>query len=72
MPRIATALTFADRLGAWKARRGVGLTNYLVPPGLYAIGSPTPDAPVLVTANYKMSYDILRSAAVFSGSGTHH
>lgn len=35
--------------------------NYLVPPGLYAIGAPTPDDPVVVTANYKMSYDIVRS-----------
>lgn len=33
----------------------------MVPPGLYAIGSPNPDSPVLVTANYKMSYDIVRS-----------
>ena len=34
--------------------------TYLVPPGLYAIGEPGADAPVLVTANYKMSYDIVR------------
>jgi len=34
--------------------------NYLVPPGLYAIGHPSSDDPVLVTANYKMSYDIVR------------
>ena len=34
--------------------------SYLVPPGLYAIGSPTPVDPVLVTANYKMSYDLVR------------
>jgi hypothetical protein len=34
--------------------------SYLVPPGLYAIGSPTPGDPVLVTANYKMSYDLVR------------
>jgi acetyl-CoA decarbonylase/synthase complex subunit gamma len=34
--------------------------SYLVPPGLYAIGSPTPRDPVLVTANYKMSYDLVR------------
>jgi acetyl-CoA decarbonylase/synthase complex subunit gamma len=34
--------------------------NYLVPPGLYAVGRPTPDEPVLVTANYKMSYDSVR------------
>jgi hypothetical protein len=36
--------------------------SYLVPAGLYAIGDPTPDAPVLVTANYKMSYDKVREA----------
>ncbi len=36
--------------------------SYLVPPGLYAIGSPTPSDPVLVTANYKMSFDLVRSA----------
>lgn len=62
MPRIAATLTFADRLGAWKARWGIGRMSYMVPPGLYAIGSPTPDDPVLVTASYKMSYDIVRNA----------
>lgn len=36
--------------------------SYMVPAGLYAIGNPTPDDPVVVTANYKMSYDIVRSA----------
>lgn len=36
--------------------------NDMVPPGLYAIGHPTPASPVLVTANYKMSYDRVRSA----------
>lgn len=35
--------------------------NYMVPPGLYAVGTPTPDDAVLVTANYKMSFDIVRS-----------
>jgi acetyl-CoA decarbonylase/synthase complex subunit gamma len=34
--------------------------DYIVPPGLYALGTPTPDSAVLVTANYKMSYDIVR------------
>jgi hypothetical protein len=58
---ITTALTFADRLGRWKARWGIGRMTYLVPAGLYAVGAPTPDDPVVVTANYKMSYDIVRS-----------
>ena len=36
--------------------------SYLVPPGLYAIGTPGPADPVAVTANYKMSYDLVRQA----------
>lgn len=36
--------------------------SYLVPPGLYALGRPTEVDPVVVTANYKMSYDIVRHA----------
>jgi acetyl-CoA decarbonylase/synthase complex subunit gamma len=38
--------------------------SYLVPPGLYALGNPTSDDPVLVTANYKMSYDIVRRSLI--------
>jgi hypothetical protein len=34
--------------------------RYRVVPGLYAIGEPTPDSPVLVTANYKLTFDALR------------
>ncbi len=36
--------------------------NYTVDPGLYAIGEPAADSPVLVTANYKMSFDRVRSS----------
>ena len=61
VPVIATALGPADRVGAWKARWGIGRMSYLVPPGLYAVGAPGPRDPVLVTANYKMSYDLVRS-----------
>ena len=60
--RITGELTFGDHLGACKARWGIGRMNYMVPAGLYAIGQPTPEAPVLVTANYKMTYDIVRRA----------
>jgi acetyl-CoA decarbonylase/synthase complex subunit gamma len=34
--------------------------SYIVPPGLYAIGEPDKESPVVVTANYKMSYDHVR------------
>ncbi len=61
-PRISTELHFSDRLGACKARWGIGRMNYKVPPGLYAVGNPSEADPVVVTANYKMTYDIVRSA----------
>lgn len=41
-------------------RWGFGRGHYTVTPGLYAIGTPTTDSPVLVSANYKLSFDILR------------
>jgi len=34
--------------------------NYQVAPGLYAVGTPDGRSPVLVSANYKMSFDVLR------------
>ena len=36
--------------------------HYIVEPGLYALGRPNDRSPVLVTANYKMSFDRLREA----------
>jgi acetyl-CoA decarbonylase/synthase complex subunit gamma len=60
VPLISTVLDLGDHLGACKARWGIGRMEYIVPPGLYAIGMPSPDDAVIVTANYKMSYDIIR------------
>jgi acetyl-CoA decarbonylase/synthase complex subunit gamma len=60
--KVATQLTGADRLGTVKARIGVGRMHYAVPPGLYAVGAPDAESPVFVSANYKMSFDCLRSA----------
>jgi acetyl-CoA decarbonylase/synthase complex subunit gamma len=61
VPQVSTALTLRDRAGAWLVRWGIGRQSYLVPAGLYAIGHATSEDPVIVTANYKMSYDILRN-----------
>jgi len=36
--------------------------DYSIDPGLYALGKPDRESPVLVSANYKMSFDALRSA----------
>jgi acetyl-CoA decarbonylase/synthase complex subunit gamma len=55
-------LTFRDRLKRWLARWGIGRMTCLVPPGLYAVGSPGPADPVVVTANYRLSYDAVRGS----------
>lgn len=60
IPRVKTFLEKEDILGAWKARWGINRMNYRVTPGLYATGQPNPDSPVFVSANYKLSFDILR------------
>ena len=62
VPRISSTLSGADRWGTIKARWGVGRMRYTIEPGLYALGNPDEHAPVLVTANYKMSFDRLREA----------
>lgn len=59
---MSSTLRASDHLGTWKARWGINRMNYLVPAGLYAVGEPTAQAPVLVTANYKMSFDLVRQA----------
>ena len=57
---VSTSLSFKDRRGAWKVRWGIGRMDYSVEPGLYAVGEPDGDAPVLVSANYKLTFDTLR------------
>jgi acetyl-CoA decarbonylase/synthase complex subunit gamma len=58
--KISSNLGMTDHLGAWKVRWGIGRMQYLVPAGLYAIGTPGPQDPVVVTANFKMSFDLVR------------
>jgi hypothetical protein len=62
VPRISSTLRLCDHLGTFEARWGIGRMNYRVDPGLYALGNPNEQSPVLVTANYKMSFDELRAA----------
>lgn len=60
VPQVSTKLTFQDTLGTWKIRWGIGRMSYKVNPGIYAIGKPDKSSPVLVTANYKLTFDTLR------------
>jgi len=54
-------LTPADHLDHFLARWGVNRMGHRVEPGLYQLGNPTPDSPVLVSANYTLSFDAVRS-----------
>jgi hypothetical protein len=62
VPQVSSSWTQADYLGTFKARWGIGRMHYTVDPGLYALDRPDQKSPVLVTANYKMSFDRLRKA----------
>lgn len=60
VPQVATKLSMRDILGAWKVRWGINRMSYKISPGLYCVGSPDKNSPVLVTANYKLTFDMLR------------
>ena len=64
VPRVGTTMSASERMGACARRWGIGRAGYTVRPGLYAVGTPSPDSPVLVSANYKMSFDHLRRELV--------
>ncbi|HPS12999.1 MAG TPA: mercury methylation corrinoid protein HgcA [Prolixibacteraceae bacterium] len=59
-PTVSTKLEFTDYLGAIKVRWDIGRNNYRVNPGLYKVGKPNNQSDVLVSCNYKLSFDHLR------------
>jgi hypothetical protein len=64
IPRVDTCLKGLDIVGTFRARLGVSRDWYKVAPGLYCVGTPDKESPVLVTANYKLSFDSLRKELV--------
>lgn len=60
--KTTSQITAADRWDTFQARVGINRSLHRVRPGLYALGSPTPDSPVFVTANYKLSFNALRAS----------
>jgi hypothetical protein len=61
---LSTRITWRDVLGGWHVRWGCGRMHYRISPGLYRIGQPDADSPVLVTANYKLTIDRVRQELV--------
>ena len=64
VPVVRTRLLPSDRHGTWRVRWNFGRMSYAVPPGLYGLGSPDPPSPVLVTANFKLTFDRVRRQLV--------
>ncbi|HET6351995.1 MAG TPA: mercury methylation corrinoid protein HgcA [Coriobacteriia bacterium] len=62
VPKASSELTLGDKLGALRMRLNIGRYRYRVEPGLYRLGEPGPSSPVLVTCNYKLTFDVVRSA----------
>jgi hypothetical protein len=62
IPVISTDLTISDYWEHVKCRIGSFRNNYAVAPGLYAVGAPDRNSDVFVSANYKLSFDVLRKA----------
>ncbi|MDQ1331272.1 MAG: hypothetical protein QG578_1540 [Thermodesulfobacteriota bacterium] len=60
VPKIGTKLSVADHATSVLARFGIGRDSYGIAPGIYCAGTPDADSPVLVTANYKLTFDALR------------
>jgi hypothetical protein len=60
IPQVSTGLSFKDFIGTVRVRSGINRDQYKVDPGLYAVGSPGRESDVFVTANYKLSFDVLR------------
>jgi hypothetical protein len=64
-PEVKQATSRVSRAERWDhflARLGVNRMGHRVKPGLYALGEPCPESAVLVTANYTLSFDALRSS----------
>lgn len=60
VPRVKTCLDASDIIGRWQMRWGIGRNHYRIAPGLYALGKPDAASSVIVTANYKLTFDAVR------------
>ncbi len=58
--KISSQFDWQDRLSWLRVRWGINRMGMAVRPGLYALNSPTAESQVMVTANYKMSFDHVR------------
>ncbi|MBN1926110.1 MAG: hypothetical protein JW798_09760 [Prolixibacteraceae bacterium] len=60
IPSVSAKWTGNDFANAVKVRWGIGRNNSKITPGIYKIGNPNSQSDIFVSANYKLSFDILR------------
>lgn len=60
--KVSTSWSRADYLGQIRCRISGFRMNYAIKPGLYAVGDADETSHIFVSANYKLSFDILRRA----------
>ena len=60
IPLIKSKLEKSDLVSTFFVRCGINRYRYSVTPGLYGIGTPDKNSEVLVTANFKLTFDHLR------------
>ncbi len=60
VPIVKSELGRDDLFSTFYVRCGINRHQYLVAPGLYGIGKPDKNSEVLVTANFKLTFDHLR------------
>jgi hypothetical protein len=59
---IDSSWLLKDHLGALRVRFSIGRNSYRVHAGLYKLGHPGKDSEVIVTSNYKLSFDLVRKS----------
>jgi hypothetical protein len=59
---VTSTITAANRIDHVLARWGWNREGHRVEPGLYRLGNPDAGSPVFASANYTLSFDVLRSA----------
>ncbi len=62
VPAVATKLTLGDHLVNVLAYLSLYTTFLRVAPGLYRVGKPGPEAPAFATANFTLTFNLLRRA----------
>lgn len=67
VPVLSRDITSKDIFGEIKVRCGIGRYNYYYPTGLYLIGEAKAGLPVIVTSNFKLTLDKLRSQLKLEG-----